>query len=217
MTYKATSWAADKDYSDPKSIIHKDFSSPITDFHEFAIYNHHGEFTYGNYKYLHDGRLGPLRRTQIPTPPELAIFAVNSGKDLLNDLVNQTREQLKQKGIRGKELDHPLGYPTVRIIDPFVGTGIFIDLQIRYHMTPEQLVAKWNTGYIQAYDLDPVSAMVAAVNFELAYATITGTYRRCWFVACIDTFQLCPKTGIYKCQEDNVVYTEAEMWEWFHV
>ena len=207
-------WAADKIYTDPKSSCYRNFASPIKDFNEFALFNHHGNFTYGELDMAKK-----LRNTQMATPPWLVQFANRSVEYLLHELVPKTISQIvDQLGQRGVvNYPYPFGHPSVKIADPFLGTGIFIDIVLRYHLTVDQLKSKWNNGDIQCFELDPVTAMVGAVNLELAYATITGEYRRCWFVACVDTFQVDPQTGVYKCQEDNVEYTEGEMWQWFHV
>ena len=201
-------WAADNIYTNPKSLVYKDFSS--CDAHQFALYNHHGNYTYGKM----DGT-NKIRKVQAATPPILVEFINRSVVYLINDLIPQVTEQLEGQGVKNYRC--PLGHPSIKLTEPFLGTGIFIDIVLRYHLTVDQLKTKWNNGYIQCFELDPVTAMVGAVNLELAYATITGEYRRCWFVACVDTFQVDPQTGGYKCQEDNVEYTEYEMWKWFHV
>ena len=204
------SFAYDDSYNNPKyPSLYKDWSSPVTDFDEFAIYNHHGDFTYGEFE-IHR-KDDNLRRTQVATPPPAAKFIMNSVEDLMHQIISQ----LENHGL--ENYDHPLGHPDVNLCDPFAGTGQFVDWALRRYMTKQQVIDKWTSGYISCYEIDPITAMVCASNMELAYATITGEFRRCPFVLCVDTFQVDPKTGVYKCQEDNVEYTEEEVWYWFHV
>lgn len=208
------SHAYDKCYKDPNfPSLFKDFSSPISEFHQFALYNHHGNFTYGEFNIRIAGN--PFRRTQVATPPTLVEFMNRSVEYLITELLPQTTKQLEQQGV--KDYEHPLGHPNVNLFDPFAGTGVFLDMVMRCHMTLDQFKNKWNSGKIQCFELDPVTALVCATNFELTYATLTGEYSRCRFVACIDTFQQDPETGSYHCQQDDRHYTENEMWHAFHV
>lgn len=193
-----------------------------TDIDKWAIIHHHGNYGYG-YKadkskipkeYQHFFTTETKQRAiqqwgQAVTPAVFAHFMTNSIEFLLTNLLNQYPNRQFSR--------HPLGDEGVRVIDPFVGTGIFMDLIIRFHLTEQQLRDKWDTGYLQCFEYSPDIALICAINMELAYATITGEYRRCRFVACIDTHDQDPETGSYYCQQDNKHYTNNEMWHAFSV
>lgn len=169
---------------------------------KFAVENHHGNFQYKD-------KRNRQKFGQAATPMVLVSFIAESTASLINNLFDQYPNQYFPR--------FPLGADNVRIIEPSVGTGRFMDYLLRFCLTEQQVRDKWDSGYLQCFELCPDVALICAVNMELAYMAITGEYRRCRFVACVDSFDIDPETGSYHCQQDNKDYTENEMWHAFSV
>ena len=104
-----------------------------------------------------------------------------------------------------------------KILDPFAGTGIFMDVMLRYvfGFDNDELDRRWANGLFECYEIMPDIALVCAVNMELAYAAITGEYKRCQFVYCIDTLDY--GDDVYKCQLSGQEFSHDEVREWFRV
>ena len=104
-----------------------------------------------------------------------------------------------------KEFGKRLGDEGVRIVDPFCGTGVFVDTLITKmdYMTNAELARKWDSGELECIELLPEVAEMARAVLEDAYEKRMGVRRKCNFVHVADTFNVNPKT--------NLEYTEEEI------
>ena len=144
---------------------------------------------HGNYSYK--DKRDKVKFGQDATPLELVVYICESLNPIIGD--------------------------NDKILDPFAGTGIFMDTMIRYNFgfELEELKRRWDNGLLECYEIMPDVALVCAVNMELAYMANTGEYKRCNFVYCIDTLDY--GEDVYRCRLSEQEFSHEEMREWFRV
>ena len=115
----------------------------------------------------------------VYTPIEIVDFIVHSVNEILTTEFAQT-----------------LGSPSVQILDPFTGMGIFLTRLLHSGLIPLDQLQNTYQHTLYANEIIPFSYYIAMLNIESVYHTVTDErYSSFSGIRCLDTFQI---------QEDTV-------------